>query len=200
MKGTIRAFLAVELPDEVLAVAGELANALAAVGLQGVRPVRPEGIHLTLKFLGEIDTDSGGLISDAVLRVAARHGDAILELGEVGAFPNYNRPRILWVGLVGDTGPLLHLQKDIDESLVRLGFDREERPFSPHLTLARIRDGTSDIDRQRAVETLRATSLKRDVRMTVRSISLIRSVLHPRGAEYERLASFPLGPPPGVGR
>lgn len=195
---TIRAFLAVELPGEVREALVELTKALSAAGLRGVRLVRPEGVHLTLKFLGDIDEDRIIPISDAVSRVAATHGDLVLELSDVGAFPNDTRPRVLWIGLAGETGPLLRLQKEIDEALATLGFERERRSFTPHLTVARVSDGTSPIDRVSAVETLNATTLRRDARIPVKSVSLIRSIFRPGGAEYERLVSFPLGRSPGV--
>ena len=199
MNRTIRAFLAVELPEAVTAALGELVGPLSVAGLRGVRLVRPEGIHLTLKFLGDIDEDQVGPIADAVSRIVETQPPSAVELGDVGAFPNGERPRVLWVGLTGQTGPLLRLQADIAESLVPLGFERERRPFSPHLTVARLRDGTAPLDRRRASDALSAAPLRRGLSIPVESVSLIRSILRPGGAEYERLASLALGRPPGRG-
>ena len=196
MSRTIRAFVAIELPEAVTAALGELVGALSAADVRGVRLVRPQGIHLTLKFLGNI---SDGLVGDIVgtaSEAAESSAPFNLELGEVGAFPSVNRPRVLWVGMSGGVGPVLALQECIAESLVPLGFDRESRPFSPHLTVARIRDGTSISDRRLAAEVLLAAPFRTGLRIPVESISLMRSILHPGGAIYERLASVRLGPPP----
>ena len=196
MSRTIRAFLAVELPEAVTAALGELVGALSAADLRGVRLVRPEGIHLTLKFLGDIDEDQVGPIAGAVSRIVETQPPLAVELGDAGAFPDGQRPRVLWVGLTGETGPLLRLQADIAESLVPLGFERERRPFSPHLTVARIRDGTTLLDRRRASDALSAAPFRRGLSVPVESVSLMRSILRPGGAEYERLASLALSHSP----
>lgn len=199
MSGTIRAFLAVEMPEAVTVALGELVGALSAANLRRVRLVRPEGIHLTLRFLGDIDEGQVGPITDAVSRIVETRSPSAVELGNVGAFPNPERPRVLWVGLAGETGPLRRLYGDIAECLVPLGFEKETRPFYPHLTLGRIRDGTTLLDRRKASAALCGAPFSRGLTIPVDSVSLMRSILRPAGAEHERLASLKLGQPPGRG-
>ena len=139
----IRAFIAVELPPAVReAVEGVVRELRSGIG-DGVRWVRPEGVHLTLKFLGDIDADSVPAISDGLDRCAASAAPFDLFLEGVGVFPNARRPRVVWIGLGGALEPLLALQHSIDRELEGLGFARERRPFTPHLTLGRVRDGVS---------------------------------------------------------
>ena len=139
----IRAFIAVELPPAVReAVEGVVRELRSGIG-DGVRWVRPEGVHLTLKFLGDIDAGSVPAVSRAMAQCAASAAPFDLFLEGVGVFPNARRPRVIWIGLGGALEPLLALQHSIDRELEGLGFARERRPFTPHLTLGRVRDGLS---------------------------------------------------------
>ena len=139
----IRAFIAVELPPAVReAVEGVVRELRSGIG-DGVRWVRPEGVHLTLKFLGDIDAGSVPAVSRAMAQCAASAAPFDLFLEGVGVFPNARRPRVIWIGLGGALEPLLALQHSIDRELEGLGFARERRPFTPHLTLGRVRDGST---------------------------------------------------------
>ena len=102
----VRAFIAVDISQEARAALAGVAERLQQQGVSGVRWVRPEGIHLTLKFLGEIDTDLVGKILEAMERAVDGTMPLTLALSEPGAFPNANSPRVIWVGLQGRPGPL----------------------------------------------------------------------------------------------
>ena len=192
MTETIRSFLAVELPPEVKGALAGAADDLGRANLLGLRLVRPESIHLTLKFLGDTSAALVPSIVESVARVAGAHSSFALALGRAGAFPNRSSPRVLWIGIEGELAPLVALQQQIEEALAQFGFAGEGRGFSPHLTVARIRDGTSKADRQRAAEALITSRIPSGLSIEVRSISLMRSTLLPDGAVYERVACMPL--------
>ncbi len=189
----IRAFIAVELPPAVReAVEGVVRELRSGIG-DGVRWVRPEGVHLTLKFLGDIDADSVPAVSRALDRCAASAAPFDLFLEGVGVFPNARRPRVIWIGLGGALELLLALQHSIDRELEGLGFAGERRPFTPHLTLGRVRDGGSPQQGRGVSEAVAAMTVERRAELPVREIALIKSDLRPSGAVYTRLHGAQFG-------
>lgn len=190
----IRAFIAVELNAVVReAVERVMRDLRAAAGGDCVRWVRPEGIHLTLKFLGDIDVDSVPAISGALDRCATPSQPFSLMLEGVGAFPNLRRPRVIWVGLGGALEPLMELHRSVERELETLGFARERRAFTPHLTLGRVRDGASQQQLRALSEAVAGASVERDVVILVRELALMKSDLRPTGAVYTRLHAALLG-------
>lgn len=148
--------------------------------------VAEANLHVTLKFLGQIDAAAVTPIADALAVVAARTAAFELGVHGLGAFPTPARPRIVWVGLTPAT-PLATLAADVDATLAALGFPRESRPFAAHVTLGRVRES-----RRNAALT---AALARPVEcgpLAVRALSLMRSELRPRGARYTELASIVL--------
>ncbi len=189
----LRAFIAVELPTGAREALGSITRDLQAVAPVGVRWVRPEGIHLTLKFLGDIGAESVGPISQAMSRCAALVSPFDLFLGELGAFPSLKVPRVIWIGLGGALDALLGLQGSLEKEMERLGYARERRPFSPHLTLGRTREGVPTPQRRRVGDGVARASLKIIEELPVKEIALIQSILKPSGAMYTQLFSTPLG-------
>jgi RNA 2',3'-cyclic 3'-phosphodiesterase len=152
-----------------------------------VKWVAPASIHLTLKFLGDTPTSGLDAIRAALQRVAAPTPPFSLHLGHAGCFPNARQPRVVWIGMDGDLDELSALQKAIEATVSPLGFPAENRPFSPHLTLGRVRDDTDAIARQRigaAVQSLPVPALP----FSATGVSLMRSELQPGGAVYTQLA------------
>ena len=192
MSEMIRVFVAVELPPKVRSTLADLIEKLRDTQIPGLRLVRPEGIHLTLKFLGDVPKSQVESIVTAVSQAAKASKVFALELGQPGVFPNRNAPRVLWVGIGDDLSPLLALHQQVEDALATLGFAKDRRGFNPHLTVARIRDGTTKADRQKAAEALLSTRIQPGLRIDVNSISLMQSKLLPDGAVYESLASMPL--------
>lgn len=188
----MRAFVAIELPPAVKERLAEVVAELRAAGIGGLRPVRPEGIHLTLKFLGDVPADRIRDIGDAARRAAARHAPFALSLSGVGAFPSGRAPRVLWAGIAGDLERLGSLQASVDACLAELGFARERRAFNPHLTLARLRDSASREDRARALRVLEAAQPRERAGFVVDGVALFQSTLGPGGAVYRRLHRVPL--------
>ena len=180
----IRVFVAVELPDRVKTEFAGLVSSIDALGVRGVRTVRPGGIHLTLKFLGDVNVELVQGIQSAMVSAASRSAPFDLSLGDVGVFPNPAAARVLWVGVAGNLKRLNRLQQDVERSLSELGFRPERRRFNPHITAGRIRDSVSRSDQRRVTDALFSHEYARPP-IRVESVSLIRSVLHPDGAIYE---------------
>ncbi len=189
----LRAFIAVELPPAGREAIEGVTRDLRARAGDGVRWVRLEGVHLTLKFLGDIDAGSVPAISQALARCALPAAPFDLYLEGVGAFPNARRPRVVWVGLGGALEPLMALQQSIEGELEALGYARERRAFTPHLTLGRVRDRISPPQGRAFSEALGGVSVQPDIKLPVREVSLMQSDLQPSGAVYTRLHAAGLG-------
>lgn len=183
----LRLFVAVTLPDEVRGALTEVIARLRDAGLRGVRTVAPEGVHVTLKFLGNVDAAVVAALAEALTAAAGEAGPFALALRGTGAFPDGGAPRVLWAGVAGETDALAALARRVDEACAGLGFPRERRAFSPHLTIARLRDTASAEDRRRAGEALGAGGFEGSDSFRVDGVHLIKSTLTPRGAVYETL-------------
>ena len=153
-----------------------------------LRLVRPEGVHLTLKFLGDIPTAQAAPVADAMATVAERHAPFTLTLGAPGVFPNANRARVLWLGVEGDLRALKLLQTCLEEALTAAGFPAEKQRFNPHLTIGRMHPRASRTDRRRATDALGSLLLPENQAIAVNAVSLMKSTLLPGGAVYERIA------------
>jgi RNA 2',3'-cyclic 3'-phosphodiesterase len=187
---TIRVFIALDLPQEEKQALAEVIRRLQTEIPYGVRWVDPAGIHLTLKFLGNINTLLTGDILKA-LQCAAQNfqgGNFYLRLAGLGIFPSERQPRVLWAGIAGDLDSLKSLQEKVDEEICRLGFAREKRPFNPHLTLGRVRDGASASVRHQVSAAFAATRLESGNPWKVDRVYLIHSTLTPNGAKYTSLS------------
>ena len=189
----LRCFIAVELPAEARRCIGGLVAGLREAGVRGLRPVNPDGVHLTLKFLGDVSTSTVGEVSAALEGAAAAAQPFDLELRGVGGFPDLRRPRVLWVGVGGDLEALQRLYSAVESALAPLGFPPEGRAFTPHLTLARLRDGTPPEERARAADVLTSLAWEEGAAVPVGGVSLMRSTLGPGGAVYDRLRWVGLG-------
>ncbi len=184
----VRSFVAILLSEEVrAAIAGEIAR-LRPLGPR-VSWIAPPNLHLTLKFLGELPPDAFEQVKEGLAEAVAGVTPFSLHFCGLGAFPGIARPRVLWVG-VDEGGPAAQaLQARVDAALARRGFSREERPYSPHLTIGRVRDPRGLAELQQAMSQDARTDLGR---LEVGGVSLMRSDLSPAGARYTEVAAFPL--------
>ena len=176
---TVRTFVALEFPAVVGQTLGAIIDRLRQAG-DGVRWVRPDATHLTLKFLGDVD---GARIPDvvrAVQDVAQTYAPFTLRTSDVGGFPNRERAKVVWVGVEGDLEALAGLQKEADEALGGLGFPLDERKYFPHLTLGRARRKPVEVGEDES-RGYRAVSFR------VERIAVMRSDLQPGGAVYTAL-------------
>ena len=179
----VRAFVAVFPPLEIREALIGAAHELPIVG--EVRWIRPENVHLTLKFLGDVSQDDLLVrVTEALEPVRDRHGPFVAESSGFGAFPSASRARILWAGIGEGSEPLRALAKDVEASLEPLGFGREDRVYRPHLTLGRARSRPVVLEATGSPSTVPGFS--------VRHVELVRSVPDSAGATYSTLATYAL--------
>ena len=187
-----RAFVAIELPPTITRGLREIQRSLQRSTTAGIRWVPEGNIHLTLKFLGDIPLSRVPDIGAVIERAAGSTHPLRLEVVGLGAFPGWPQPRVLWAGLGGDTEPLASLANGIDAALVDLGFPRENRPFTPHLTLARVRPEVSPAEIRSIGEAMASLRIPAGLAFVADSVSLMKSLLRPEGACYSRLATASL--------
>ena len=185
---TGRFFVAAPVPEVVKAALVGLRGQLEARWPLPVRWVKPDQMHLTLKFIGDFERARLPQLEAALVAATAGRKSFALKLAGLGAFPNLRRARMLWVGLEGDTEPLAALAGAYDEATAALGVPRERRPFVPHLTLGRasgkgLAYGEA-VTAQLAIEPLE---------FVVSQAQLIESHLRPGGSVYELVRTFSLG-------
>ncbi len=196
----IRAFIALELPDEIRQKIDEVSHALQdrCTELGGdkarhaVRWVPASNIHLTLKFLGEVSTANIQSIARMLKAEAATQPPFNVVVGGLGAFPNAKRPRVIWIGSHAPDN-LLALQKAIESGSSALGYPTEDRPFSPHLTLGRVSQSAAPSDTAAVSQALSIVQVGELGHFQVTQIHLFRSDLKPGGAVYTSLYQFTLG-------
>lgn len=189
---TLRTFIAIELSDQAQAVLADLQNRLKTiVPPHTVRWTAPASIHLTLHFLGDISPEDVAKVTDVLQAAAATCSTFNLNLGGLGCFPNTRRPRIIWAGVLGQTDVLVKLQRDLGEKLKVIGYTAEARPYSPHLTLGRVKEGIPQRHITQLGQVLEQAQGQvgplADLHVT--EISLMRSELKPAGAVYTQMTS-----------
>lgn len=190
----VRLFIAIELPDAVKTGLKQVQGYLKSEDRSWAKWVDPDSIHLTLKFLGNVDTAKIEPISRSMQDAADMMSPFDLKISGLGCFPNFQRMQVIWVGLNGDMDSLQKLQNNIELHVSPLGFPGEKRPFKPHLTLCRIRENITSNQRQSTSEVMARTHVNPDLTIKVNSVSLMRSRLTPNGAMYTRISLAKLKP------
>jgi 2'-5' RNA ligase len=188
----IRSFIAIELPGPLKEALDQLESRLKTERQPDVKWVDPASIHLTLKFLGSISTDSVAEITRAIGTAVAGTTPFRLKTGTLGVFPNPKRVQVVWVGLEGELDKLNHLQQELEARLAPLGFPPERRRFTPHLTLARLRDRASAAEREEMGKRVAETGLDGTTEITVDAVSLMKSELTRAGPVYTRISRVEL--------
>ena len=190
----LRCFLAVELPSALQDAihAGTMAIR-ESLRPNLVRWVARRNVHLTLKFLGDTAPSGIELIRAALEAAVPRYKTFEVVVQDFGAFPNGRRPRVLWLGLSAPEA-LTSLQRELDMATARLGYGSEEREFSPHLTIGRVRQPTGAADLQRIREVLGQSSVGELGTFRVDAVHLFQSELLPTGSVYTKLFTAELGP------
>lgn len=189
---SIRSFIAIELPGTVRSGLSRLQGELKTGGHSPVKWVNPENIHLTLKFLGSLPVDKIEAIAGAMDDAARGIPPFRLEVRGLGVFPDLRRVRVVWVGVSGELAKLGQLQKRIDSHLTPFGFATESRPFTPHLTLARVREQASPDELLSFGRLIAGTDFTAAYAFNVDAINLMKSQLTRTGAIYSRINSVRL--------
>lgn len=187
-----RTFIAIDLPHPILeSIEKQTSRLRQALGNDLIRWVSPTNMHLTLKFLGNVSASHLDFLQQLISQTASLHPQFDLQIGGIGSFPNTKRPRVLWVG-VHAPADLASIQRSIEGGAVRLGYEKEERAFSPHLTIGRVRQQIHARDLQKIESALAGFQLGRIGTARVGSIQLFKSDLHAEGSVYTRLFTAPL--------
>jgi 2'-5' RNA ligase len=183
-----RLFIAIEISHEIKKEIAELQSKLKQAGVDASW-TRPEGIHLTLKFLGEVEETKVPEIMTALSVLSKDRTGFRIEIAGAGAFPNPKNARVVWVGVSGETDKLASLQAAIEDKTAQLGFKRENREFQPHLTLGRIKYISSRETWLKELDEIKNVKLSA---LDVHTVSLMKSDLKPSGALYTELGKVEL--------
>jgi 2'-5' RNA ligase len=182
-----RSFIAIELPTELEQELARLETHLKTGNQPWVKWVKPDSIHLTLKFLGKIAAGTTAAITEAIEKSARGIEPFRLKVEGLGAFPSIKRVQVAWVGISGEVADLIRLQKRLESNLTPLGFTPESRPFTPHLTLARLKKHAPLNERQEFGKLITSTNFQTGS-IEVKEISLMKSQLTQTGAIYTRIS------------
>lgn len=188
----MRAFVGIPVGEETRAVLVRAQEALRRADAD-VRWVRPDSIHLTLKFLGEIGDDQAERLRELLAAEAARWPRLALEIAGIGSFPERGTPRVVWAGCRGDLAKLAGLAQAVERAAEQVGVPKEGRPFVAHLTIGRVKSDRNAKRLLAAVENQREAPIGKE---EVSRFILFRSTLTAEAPIYEELAEFPLGASP----
>ena len=187
-RSQLRVFAALELPPALCAQLSEVVAGLEALlPLGGVRWAQAGGMHVTLKFYGEVASERLAELQAALKQAAESAGPLALELQGLGVFPNPVHPRVIWVNVAGEVEKLLPLYQKVEQASAALGFKPEARGFTPHLTLGRVKGHLRPREREALADALARQRGQAFGAFSAETLSLMRSELKPTGAEYARL-------------
>jgi 2'-5' RNA ligase len=190
---TVRAFIAIELDDALKTALEKVQQRLRAEPISGfVRWMEPGGIHLTLKFLGEMDSARVPHVLTAIRSACDGVPPFELTVTGAGCFPNFQRPNVVWAGMIGQVHVATQLAQRVEGECAKLGFEPEDRPFSPHLTLGRVKRDISPAERRQVGELIRRTNIGRVGVVHADAVTLVRSELRATGAVYTPLGNAKL--------
>jgi 2'-5' RNA ligase len=189
MSETIRAFIAFKLPEDVIAFLGDAQNELISLGFTA-RWVRPENIHLTLRFLGDINGQDLESIEGAIQGAAEGRSPVSFRALGLGVFPAIRRARVIWVGIAGEVDRIADCRNALDTRLLPHGFAMDRRPYRGHLTLGRFK---GKVPPERLLDAIKARSAVESAPVVADRLVLFQSDLRPSGAVYTELLSVALG-------
>ena len=183
----VRSFIAIELPPSVIKRLEQIEFKGRQGGYAGIKWVEPKGIHVTLRFLGNISSEQIIGIRKALEEITQENSSFHLEIAGLEAFPNLRQPRVLWVAINGEVDKLSRLQRKIGFLLASCGFPKESRTFVPHLTLARLKDNLLPEEKRKIGTFIKSLKIETALQFDAEAVSLMRSQLTPTGAIYSCL-------------
>jgi RNA 2',3'-cyclic 3'-phosphodiesterase len=184
----VRCFIAVDIPNLAKSAIGKSLSPLRE-SMREVKWVEPDNLHLTLKFLGNVQLARIGLLKEKLFSALKDERKFSIRFSGIGFFPEKNDPKILWLGIDEGEASLRNLAMKIEEVSFQSGFEKEIRPFSAHLTLGRVRDGK---DIQQKTNTFETIDFSRDAPIELNRLTIFKSILTPQGPHYEPLSVFNL--------
>lgn len=185
----IRSFLAFELPEDIKTIVTRVSGEVRKSSLD-VRWVRPESIHLTMVFMGDVQSEQIPSMGESVGAVCANHASFTISLKPMGCFPNSRNPRVVWLGIDGDLERMSRFKDDLQSALSPFGIKEEERAFKPHLTLGRFKKpAKSPTELEQMLAKYRELS---SPACSLNELVFFRSDLKPGGAVYTEMSSWPL--------
>jgi len=188
----MRIFIAIEIPQNIRVKITEITDYLQSkTSPTAVKWSEYENLHLTIKFIGETKQEKIEEITKVLSQSLAHQAPFSLEIGGLGMYPNNTNPRVIWLGVTGGE-PLIAMHNILDQNLARLGIQREGRPFSPHLTIARLRRNTDAASSKTIGRTLSQFRVDSLGLFNIDRVQLFQSVLTPSGPIYTTLFSVPL--------
>lgn len=177
-------FIAIEIPEAIRGLLSSIITELSRKRITSLRLMQLGGIHLTLKFLGNVESSNVEEIAQQMKKACAGIKPFRLIMSKGGVFPTWNNPRVLWIGLDGELKVLADFQQKLERGVEKVGFPAEERSFVPHLTLGRIKGRLTEAEKKALAEVLTKYDIQPPPGFTVNSINLMRSQLTPSGALY----------------
>ena len=186
---SVRTFIAFDTPLSLKEEIGKIQSILKETRAD-VRWETGNKFHVTIKFLGEVEEKILPAVITTVKNITERYHPFSIIYQTLGAFPNKNRPRVLWVGCTNTDRQLLDMKNELDEALMPYGFEIEERQFHPHVTLGRVKSPSGI---KNLIQTLENVTFE-PRQVSISNILVVKSILKPSGSEYSTLASIPLSP------
>ena len=188
--GLLRAFIAVEIPHEIRQAIHKATSGFRQATDSLIRWVQPENMHLTLKFLGDVSPSNVDMLTQ-MLRAETDSSHCFdIHIGGLGSFPNPRRARVIYIGIQAPV-ELEAIQHRVESASHRLGYESEVRPFSPHLTIGRVKQDASASDQQKIRQALEKIHIDSLGTARVDSVHLFKSELKPSGSVYTKLFSAP---------
>ena len=184
----LRCFIAIEIPETIKKSIAAIIDNLKKSD-SDVKWVSEENIHITLQFLGETEESLIPDIKGALYKILAPYSSFYIKIADVGCFPSGKRPRVIWVG-IKESQSLINLYKDISNEMVKFGYQKEERGFTPHVTIGRVKSNRNMRELLSRLDELKVTDFPD---FEVQDIKLMKSELKPSGAKYYSLAEIPFG-------
>jgi 2'-5' RNA ligase len=188
MSKFIRAFIAIELNKEIQQFLCNIQNDFKKLR-PDVKWVRPENIHLTLRFLGNIDQEHINNIKNILIQTSQKHSIFDIELSDIGAFPKKEFPRVIWVGIGKNKDRLTRIAAELEEEIQKIGIPKESREFHPHITIGRVR---SNLNRSCLIDKLKNAAITDKPLYLVERLTLFKSTLTPAGPIHEVLTQTSL--------
>jgi len=186
MPDTIRTFIAIELPENIISSVLKVQDDIRSYGFK-TRWVQKENIHITLKFLANINKADVEKIGKEIFESAKEYPPLKLAIKGVGVFPGIKRPRVIWIGITGQIDLLIEMHKTLDKRLETIGFPKESRPFRGHLTIGRIK---GKVDPQRLIAAIKEFGEFESETFIANKLILFKSELNPSGSIYTKLKSI----------